>query len=76
VQSINLPDEYTEAIWTNLAIRLAAIYPGSSLPEATVGLAKASLETIRTANAQIPRMEMPTGLQRKPFFNIYSGQSY
>jgi hypothetical protein len=76
VQSINLPEEYTEAIWTNLAIRLAAIYPGSSLPEATVGLAKASLETIRTANAQIPRMEMPTGLQRKPLWNIFSGQSY
>jgi hypothetical protein len=76
VQSINLPDEYTEAIWTNLAVRLAAIYPGSSLPEATIGLAKASLETIRTANAQIPRMEMPTGLMRKPLYNIFSGTVY
>lgn len=76
VQSINLPDEYTEAIWTNLAIRLAAIYPGSSLPEATLGLAKASLETIRTANAQIPRMEMPSGLTRRPLFNIYSNLTY
>ena len=76
VQSINLPEEYTEAIWTNLAIRLAAIYPGSSLPEATVGLAKASLETIRTANAQIPRMEMPSGLVRRPLYNIYSGSTY
>lgn len=76
VQSINLPDEYTEAIWTNLAIRLASIYPGSSLPEATLGLAKAALETIRTANAQIPRMEMPTGLTRRPLYNIYSGATY
>lgn len=76
IQSINLPDEYTEAIWTNLAIRLSAIYPGSSLPDATVGLAKASLETIRVSNAQIPRLSMPTGLSRPPLYNIFSGQVY
>jgi hypothetical protein len=76
VQSINLPDEYTEAIWTNLAIRLSSIYPGSTLTEQVIGLAKASLETIRTANAQIPRMELPTGLVRKPLYNIYSNLRY
>jgi hypothetical protein len=71
-----LPDEYTEAIWTNLAIRLSSIYPGSTLTEQVIGLAKASLETIRTANAQIPRMELPTGLVRKPLYNIYSNLRY
>lgn len=76
VQSLNVPDEYVEAIWTNLAIRLAAIYPGSSLPDATVGLAKASLSTVRMANTQIPRMVMPTGLTRPPLFNIFSYQTY
>lgn len=76
VQSINLPDEYTEALWTNLAVRLGAIYPGSSVPPITVGLAKASLSTIRMANTQVPTMSMPSGMSRPPLFNIYSGQVY
>lgn len=76
VQSLNVPDEYVEAIWTNLAIRLNAIYPGSSLADSTVGLAKASISTINTANAQIPQLRMPTGLQRKPLYNIFSGSVY
>lgn len=76
VQSINLPDEYTETIWTNLAVRLAAIYPGSSLPDETKALAAASLETIRVANTQVPRLSMPRGLVSKPLFNIFSGLPY
>lgn len=76
VQSINLPDEYIEALWTNLAIRLVAIYPGAVMSDDTRGLAKASLETIRVSNAQIPRLSMPTGLVRKPLYNIFSGQVY
>lgn len=76
VQSINLPAEYIEALWTNLAVRLAAIYPGASLPPVTVGLAKASLSTIRMANTQVPTMALPSGMVRPPLYNIYSGQTY
>jgi hypothetical protein len=73
-QAINLPDEYTEALWTNLTVRVCAIYPGAQLTPIVEGLAKASLETIRVANTQIPRLRMPTGMPRPPLYNIYSGQ--
>lgn len=76
VQSLNVPDEYIETIWTNLCIRLAAIYPGSVLTDQVLGLAKASIETIKVANTQIPRLRMPTGLVRPPLFNIFSGTTY
>jgi hypothetical protein len=76
VQQINLPDEYTEALWTNLVIRICAIYPGAELTPHVVGLAKASLSAIRTANTQIPRLQMPAGLVRPPLYNIYSGTTY
>lgn len=76
VQSVNLPDEYTEALWTNLTVRAAAIYPGAVLTPVIEGLAKASLSTLRTANTQIPRLQMPTPLVRPPLYNIFSGQTY
>lgn len=73
---VNLPPEYFEAIWTNLAVRLGALYQGAEITPALLGLAKASLSTIRGANAQIPRLLMPTGMTRPPLFNIYSYQTY
>jgi len=72
----NLPPEYFEAIWSNLAIRVAATFPGANINEFTVGIAKASLATIRGANAQIGRLLMPTGMVRPPLFNIFSYQTY
>jgi hypothetical protein len=70
---VNLPPEYFEAIWTNLAIRLGGIYPGVEITPRLAGLAKAALETIRGANAQIPRLRIPLSLGRQPLFNIYAG---
>lgn len=75
-QVLNLPNEYTEALWTNLVIRLAAIYPGVQATPAVIGLAKASISTISMANGQIPRLLMPSGMVRPPLYNIYSGQVY
>lgn len=73
---ILLPPEYYEAIWTNLGIRLGAFYPGAVITPQLEGLAKASLATIRGANAQVPRLLMPQGMSRPPLFNIYSGTTY
>lgn len=73
---VNLPPEYFEAIWTNLAVRLGGIYPGVEITPRLAGLAKAALATIRGANAQIPRLTMPTGMVRPPLYNILSGQVY
>ena len=73
---VSLPPEYFEAIWSNLALRLGGIYPGVEITPRLAGIAKAALSTIRGANAQIPRLLMPTGMVRPPLFNIYSYQTY
>lgn len=75
-QNINLPDEYKEALWTNLVGRIAAMYPGMQISPAVVALAKASLSTIRMANSQIPRLDMPRSLVRPALYNIFSGQTH
>lgn len=76
VQSINLPDEYVEALWTNLAVRVGAIFPGAPLNPIVEGLAKASIATVQVANTQIPTMDLAPGLTRPPLFNIFSYQRY
>lgn len=77
VQDINLPPEYEETIWTNLALRLGMIYPGAVISEDLKGLARAALETIRGANAQIKSLQMPSGLPSMGGkYNIFSDQVY
>lgn len=73
---VYLPPEYFEAIWSNLAIRVGATFPGANVSPLCIGLAKAALATIRGANAQIAKMRLPVGLARPPLFNIYSYQVY
>lgn len=75
-QNINMPPEFTEALWSNLAIRVAAIYPGASITNDTRAIAKAALETIRGANFQIPRLAMPPSLMSRDKYNIFSDQTY
>jgi hypothetical protein len=72
----NLPPEYFEAIWSNLALRIGATWPGANVNALTIGLAKASLQVIRKANAQVPRLRLPRSLVRLPLYNIFSGQTY
>ena len=71
----DLPDEYLEAIHYNLAIRLCSAY---TLPvgDETRRLAKSSLNTIRTTNAQIPRMGMPGGLKKGKAFSLWNPDGY
>jgi hypothetical protein len=75
-QSVNLPYEYVEALWTNLTIRICAAYPGAVLTPVVEGLAKASISAIRTANTQVPRLQMPQSMVRPPLYNVFSGQTY
>lgn len=74
--SINLPPEYFETIWTNLTMRLGALFPGAVITDELRGIARASLETVKAANAQIPNLQMPPGLGRGGLYNIYSDQVY
>lgn len=72
--ALNLPPEYFEALWTNLSVRLFAIYQRDIDP-VILGLAKASLNTIRGANTQIPVLVMPRALAPGGGYNIYSDSS-
>lgn len=73
---IDLPDEYVEALLYNLAARLRPSYQKSPDPTITA-LARASLNTVKVANAQIGRLSLPDAFPTVPGrFNIYSGQPY
>lgn len=55
--------EYWDAIMWNLAARLAPSY-GQPADQTVVTLARAALNTLRNANAQIPTLAMPSALGR------------
>lgn len=70
---INMPEEYQEALLYNLAIRLRVAYQMAPDPM-VVGLAKAALNLIRSENTQIPRLQMPAGVDGgNGRYNIYAG---
>jgi hypothetical protein len=72
-QTISLPLEYFAALKFNLAVRLRQAY---QLPPdaALIALAKDSLNVIRNANLQIPRLQIPTDLVRPGIYNVFSDQ--
>lgn len=74
-QTINLPLEYMSAIHYNLCSRLRPAYQMPPDPSITA-LALESLNVIRGANTQIPRLTMPLELVRNGLYNIYSDQTY
>lgn len=71
---INLPPEYMEALLYNLSVVLAGAYQLAPNP-IVVGRAQAALETLRTANAQVPQMRMPRILRGGTRYNIYSDRA-
>jgi len=73
-QTINMPPEYLEALLFNLSITLAGVYQIAPNP-VVVAKAKAALETIRTVNAQVPQMRMPSVLKGNARWNIFSDRS-
>ena len=60
-QTISMPPEYEEAIVYNLVLRLRSAY-GMPPDPVVMALARASLNTIKNANAQIPTLRMPAHL--------------
>jgi hypothetical protein len=71
---ISLPDSYLEALQYNLDIRLYGKYQIDP-DDVIVGLAKASLATIRSVNAQVPLLQLDPDLTRGYRYNIFSDQS-
>ena len=71
-QSIALPRMYYNALYWNLVVRLREAYQMQQTPVST-GLARGSLATLRQANAQVPRAQLPNDLMRGgTTYNIYS----
>jgi hypothetical protein len=68
---IELPPEYEAAIYHNLVTRLRAGHRLPPDPQLNL-FAKDSLDTVRTANAQIPRLHMPGEVVRSGRYNIYT----
>lgn len=66
----NMPPEYEEAIHYNLCVRLTSMY---QLPPNPVqgALASVALNTIKKANAQIPKLRMPPALQFGGNYGFY-----
>lgn len=71
--AINLPPEYFEAVYYNGVERVLAAYRLPADPKID-GLAAAALQTIRTANVQVPRMKMPPPIVGRGRYNIFSDQ--
>lgn len=72
-QTISLPLEYFSALKFNLAMRLRQAYQRPLDPQ-LAALAVDSLNVIRNANAQIPRLRIPTDLVRPGIYNVFSDQ--
>lgn len=70
--TVNLPDEYQEAIYSNLYMRLCSGFRLS--PDPTMaGIAKKSMATIKSANTQIGILRMPAGIRaRGRSYNVFS----
>ena len=75
---INLPPEYWDAIVWTLAARLAPSY-GQEASPTVVANAKAALQTIRTANTQVPLLALPAALtitRRGSVPGVYIGAGF
>jgi hypothetical protein len=70
-----LPDEYQEAIFYNLSIRISSMY-GLTATADTTKLARAALNNIKGDNTQVPKLQMPAGLRRRNQFTIYNPDGY
>jgi hypothetical protein len=68
---LNLPDEYLDAIMWNLGKRLLSSYRKPKDPEIEQQAA-AALNTVRNANIQLPRLQIPRELTGFWGYNIYT----
>jgi hypothetical protein len=66
----NMPPEYEEAIHYNLTRRVMEMY-NYEVPASKAALARASLNVIKVANAQIPTLQMPRSLRNIRGNNFY-----
>lgn len=75
-ETVVLPPEYLAALQYNLAMRLLISYPGLPDNPRLIAMADESLNIIRGANAQVPRLQIPRDLIARSRYDIYSDQSF
>lgn len=70
-----VPDEYEEAIVSNLAVRAAPLF-GKEAAQTTKTIAERTLNalTMRNQSFRVPSMSMPTGIRRRAAYNITSDE--
>lgn len=66
----NMPEEYEEAVHYNLCVRFTSMYQMPANPVQGT-LASVALNTIKRANAQIPKLRMPSSLQFAGNYGFY-----
>jgi hypothetical protein len=59
---LDLPPEYLDAVVNNLAVRIAVASPDAKVSPLLLAEARASLNTIKMTNSQIPLLSMPSAL--------------
>lgn len=78
-EEVELPEEYCSAIEWNLVQRLLAAYPRAQMDptqaQNLLALAKDSLNVLRKANTQIPRLSLPKDIVRHGRYNVFSDRS-
>lgn len=70
-EPINLPPHYLNALMYSLAVAIAPVFGVPVTPE-IAALAKASKQTIKRMNAQIPVLQINRDLTRAGHYNVYS----
>ncbi len=76
VENIDLPPEYSAAIYLNLAGLIRSTIGGLPFDPALDKEATGARELLRAANGQIPALRMPSSLKRmRGIYNVYSDQS-
>lgn len=75
-EEINLPPEYSAAIYLNLAGLIRSTIGGLPFDPALDKEATGARELLRAANAQLPALRMPISLKRTgAIYNVYSDQT-
>lgn len=68
--TMSLPPEYQSALMWNLAAELRPMY-GLQPEQTIIAKAKKTLNVIRNANTQVPRLNLPPSVTRANIYNIY-----
>ena len=71
--TFNMPPQYQMPIVYNLACRIAPLF-GLPVPQDVKDMARGSIDTLKSGNAQVAQLKMPETLAKTGWYNVYSDQ--